>query len=509
MKTREFTSVFDAIRPLGESHDPSVLNAALKALCDCLRADAVGICNPVQPSTDVSYPPGHAAGRSPAWLRDERLLAQLQFSMTAGAVDDAQGEWLVAVVNSALIVWAQRSAERGWDDNDRWSLMAAGQAIERWRGQAPNHLHDNLEQAAVVASRLCHDFGNYLTGVLGFTELGLSQATPNSVLHRYLLEVLQSAQKGADWIHRLHWFCRRAGAPVWPTPILDVLIEETHRYGPTPKLRFEIDAAADLPLADIEAAALRTILTELINNAREATTQETVVTITARSVALSGAHARALLGSPGAGEFIELTVSDTGPGMALEHRSKLFRELFLSTKPRHRGLGLLIVYGKMQRFHGGLELVAPPSGRGFAVRLLLPVAGVSGPPFRSGDSPKVLAVHPNPLCLETMRRILEARGSRVTIATSADAALNTVMTPGNVFELIVTETALPNRSGFSLARKVRDYASDTAFLFVQAQSVMNNLDEDAALKRFPILRGPIDVRIFVDGVQSALALGSA
>src|SRR5262245_24738833 len=80
-----------------------------------------------------------------------------------------------------------------------------------------------LEMAAAITSRLAHDFGNYLTGILGFTELGLSQATADTPQHRYLQEVLQSAQQGAAWIHRLQLFCRRNAGPSWPTRLATVL----------------------------------------------------------------------------------------------------------------------------------------------------------------------------------------------------------------------------------------------------------------------------------------------
>src|SRR5580692_10209648 len=78
-------------------------------------------------------------------------------------------------------------------------------------------LQERLEQSAVVTSRLCHDFGNFLTGIMGFTELGLTQAEPDSIQQRFLTEVLTSARQGAEWIRRLHLFCRRGAPQVWPT----------------------------------------------------------------------------------------------------------------------------------------------------------------------------------------------------------------------------------------------------------------------------------------------------
>src|SRR2546425_809917 len=80
-------------------------------------------------------------------------------------------------------------------------------------------LQDDLEIAAKVTGRLAHDFGNMLTGILGFTELTLNQLSPESLPHRYLKEVMQSAKSGAAWIHKLQLFSRRTLSPFWPSTL--------------------------------------------------------------------------------------------------------------------------------------------------------------------------------------------------------------------------------------------------------------------------------------------------
>jgi len=91
-------------------------------------------------------------------------------------------------------------------------------------------------------------------------------------LNRYLQEVLQAARDGAEWIHRLHLFCRRSAARAWPTLLASVLAEEETRLRSAglQSVRWTADLPADLPLVDIDAGAMQTVVAELVKNAREA-----------------------------------------------------------------------------------------------------------------------------------------------------------------------------------------------------------------------------------------------
>src|SRR5260370_31696880 len=107
--------------------------------------------------------------------------------------------------------------------------------VDSTRSTSPNSMDATdailvrLEHSAVITGRLSHEFGNYLTGIMGFTELSLAQVPADGLLHRYLQEVLQAAKEGAEWIRRLHLFCQRNPTKPWPTPLWCILAAEEAR----------------------------------------------------------------------------------------------------------------------------------------------------------------------------------------------------------------------------------------------------------------------------------------
>src|SRR5687768_15670762 len=85
------------------------------------------------------------------------------------------------------------------------------------------------DDLAAAAGRLSHDFGNVLTGILGFTELALLHLPPNSAPHRHVQEVLDATQRGVEYINRLHLISQRSPRVLRPSFLQDVVTEEAHR----------------------------------------------------------------------------------------------------------------------------------------------------------------------------------------------------------------------------------------------------------------------------------------
>src|SRR5262249_34967594 len=104
---------------------------------------------------------------------------------------------------------------------------AARAAWTHWQDRARGR--QRLGDATVVVGRLAHDFGNVLTGILGFTELSLGESAPGSAQHRYLSEVHESAQRGALLTARLKQFSQRPRPHSRPTALAAVLQEEEVR----------------------------------------------------------------------------------------------------------------------------------------------------------------------------------------------------------------------------------------------------------------------------------------
>jgi two-component system, cell cycle sensor histidine kinase and response regulator CckA len=376
-------------------------------------------------------------------------------------------------------------------------------------GDSPAEIQRRLELAATVTARLSHDFGNYLTGIMGFTELSMFQLNPDSAPYRFLKEVLQSAQEGAIWLRRLHLFCGGASPMlVWPTWLPSVLAEEEARLRAAGihALRWETELPNDLPLVGIEASLLQTALGELVTNAREATRDLGTIRFTARVAEFTAAESRELLAGAAPGRYVELTVADDGPGIPVEHRDKILRELFFSTKPKQRGLGLLVVYGILHRMGGAMRIGAAAERHGAKVHMYLPVADLDTEERAAVHAAPLLLVQPDPHLRESMGRILEGAGYSVRMAASAEAALAAYTTARPPLPLVVAEAKSPQLAGLELARRILEHEPKAAkFLFLLTPSSVPAWTEEEMLERFPPLRWPTEPRNFLQAVAAALA----
>src|SRR5262249_45513602 len=146
-----------------------------------------------------------------------------------------------------------------------------------------------LEDTVEVIRRLVHDFGNVLTGVLGFSELTLTQLDRESPIHLYLTEVYETAQRGTQWIQQLRQFTRRAAPARLDKCLLQVVLpgEERRLREACGSARLQLDVPPDLPALTLELEPLRQIVGCLLDNARDALSGEGLITLSARPTDLT------------------------------------------------------------------------------------------------------------------------------------------------------------------------------------------------------------------------------
>jgi two-component system cell cycle sensor histidine kinase/response regulator CckA len=303
----------------------------------------------------------------------------------------------------------------------------------------------------------------------------------------------------------LHKFCQRGTGPIWPTHLASLLLAtESRDQSQGTKQHWLMDVPAELPLLEIDTASLQAIFQELLNNAREATNDKGTLTIQARVKDMTAADCQNTLGSLAPGSCVEITVADDGPGFSAEARAKLFHDLFFTSKPRHRGTGLLVVYGTLLRFKGGLSLDFEQTKPGACVRLFLPIAKLPASAPTSAKPAHVLLVHSDTTLLESMRSVLMSNGLRVSTVSASSAAMSTFQLAKPPFDLVIAETTMPRVSGFELARRILDHHPKAQFVFLSTQSSYHDLAEEEMLKRFVVLRWPIETAEFLKAVDNAL-----
>ena len=301
------------------------------------------------------------------------------------------------------LLWLEDDGRTVWSACEAGLLVMAGQALmyrwardERttpWSVQLDRGIRrQRMEAAAQIVRRLAHDFGNILTGILGFSELALADKDASrSPLHEYLNEVLRGAQSGAQYTNQLRLFGRRQANSTRCCNLAKVLTElsdkgratggentEQSALGSCPDVQLKLHLPDDPPDIAVDAESLRQVLTIVLDNAREAMVSAGVIDVSARTVQVNAGQAGALFGDVRPGKHLEIRIADNGAGLPPEVQRQLFAEPFFSTKSRKRGFGLAMAYGILSAHRGGLELLPRLEG-GTIARLIVPVAALVGP----------------------------------------------------------------------------------------------------------------------------------
>lgn len=282
-------------------------------------------------------------------------------------------------------IWVERVAREPWTDVDRNYLILSARMIERSAhlGRVvdpildPYRLEARLKDASVIAGRMAHDFDNILTGIMGFAELSLPLVPAGSQVARFVGEIGSVGSRGIVFTQQLHQLSRSSQVKPQPGSLALALTKEESRLRPVLPAGATVVSNVPQNLANVamDPGPLGTVLGHLLENAIQASAPGGTIAVSARAVELNEADARGYLGRVEAGPYIEVSVKDGGSGIKPEVRAKLFAEPFFTTKVRHRGLGLAIVYRILFAHRGGIRIdAAVPPETGTLVRVLIPLA---------------------------------------------------------------------------------------------------------------------------------------
>jgi signal transduction histidine kinase len=287
-------------------------------------------------------------------------------------------------------VWAQAPREQPWGEFEQAYLVLTGRLLEQapvvqlLAGPIidPQRLQQRLTDAAIIAGRMAHDFDNILTGIVGFSDLALPLIPSGSQAASYIAEIAKVGQRGIQFTQQLHQLSRSGQFKPTAGSVALAVAREEGRLKPHmhPHLRVEKELPVQLPQVALDTTALQVVLGHILENAVEACPQGGSIRISARVQTLSATEARTWLGRIRPGEHVVVQVVDSGVGLKPEVRRRLFVEPFFTTKVRHRGLGLAIVYRILWVHFGGIRLEPVPApSSGTQVSVALPLASTAAP----------------------------------------------------------------------------------------------------------------------------------
>ena len=238
-----------------------------------------------------------------------------------------------------------------------------------------------LEAVGILAAGIAHDFNNLLTGIFGHVDLARAALPAGSTALRWLDEVLEALENARSLAGQLLTYSS-GGAPSTASHSLRELLDRSARFVLSGSgVSVDLAVPEDLWRCEVDPLQIRQVVDNLVLNARQAMPRGGHLKIAARNTELGPG------GWPGVapGRYVEVAVSDDGPGIAEAIRDRVF-EAFFTTKSTGTGLGLATVRSIVAQHGGAVDFECPAAG-GTTFRLLLRVAdtaAASPPTFERG-----------------------------------------------------------------------------------------------------------------------------
>ncbi|HEY4115020.1 MAG TPA: PAS domain S-box protein [Rhizomicrobium sp.] len=361
-----------------------------------------------------------------------------------------------------------------------------------------------LEALSMLTGGIAHDFNNLLMVVGGQAQM-MKRRTSEAKDLRSLEAIETAADAGAKLTRQLLAFSRRQ-------PLNAVVADIRERVnacrellaataGGLVDLSFDVDH--ELWPVELDPTEFELALVNLVVNARDAMPKGGTLGVSAKDVRLSGEGT-----PPLTGQFVAVSVSDTGQGIAPDILPRIF-EPFFTTKQvgKGSGLGLSQVYGFCTQSKGGISVVSE-LGRGTTVTMYLPrthkqpAADTSLPAAgQSQASGTILVVEDNPEVAKVSSMLLEQIGYTVVVVDGAQAALRT-LEQGAHIDLVFTDVVMPGDiNGLQLAGMIAERYPGMPILLTTGYANAVEIPE----RRFPVLRKPYQISALADAVGRALA----
>ncbi len=336
---------------------------------------------------------------------------------------------------------------------------------ERKRLEEQLRRSQKMEALGTLAGGIAHDFNNILGGILGYASFIRSQMAEDDPFRSDIETIILSAQRAAELTNQLLAFARGGKPETRPTDVRETVREVVKLLERTVNKSIVIKTHLpdELPAVEAESAQLQQMVLNLCLNGCEAMPAGGFLTIETEKITLDEAHTVPEL-KPG--EYVHLSVTDTGKGMDAETMSHLFEPFFTTKRElagrRHSGLGLAMVYS-IVRNHEGAIRVESELGRGSTFHVYLPASTRTIVATESrylevpaGGTETILVVDDEEVIREVMRRILTSVGYTVLTAENGAQAVDIFRQRREEIDLVILDMIMPEMGGAKTFELLRD-----------------------------------------------------
>lgn len=369
-----------------------------------------------------------------------------------------------------------------------------------------------MEAIGTLAGGIAHDFNNILGGIIGFTDMALLQATPQSDLHNNLLHIRQGGKRAADLVQQILTFSRQSVEerhPVLVAPLVQESLKLMRATLPT-----TIEITQELTATELKVVAapvqIQQIVMNLCANAFSAMKEKGGhLTIRLRRQNGAGIH-QAMEPDK---RWAMLQVEDTGMGMEDAILQRIFTPFFTTKQPGEgTGMGLSVVHGIVRELGGEIAVQSEP-GQGTVFTVLLPVAEQNGnggllsseEPLLRG-SEHILVVDDEQEIRETCRMMLGHLGYTVTTSATPLEVLGMIARAQPPIDLVITDQTMPKLTGLDLAEEIRRRHPHIPVILCTGYSDKLNYDIAREAGACDLLMKPVDLHDLSVAVRCALEM---
>ncbi len=370
-----------------------------------------------------------------------------------------------------------------------------------------------MEAVGTLAGGIAHDFNNLLQAINGYTQILIMSKERNSSEYHNLEAILKSGERAAQLVRQLLFFSRKVEAvrrPVNLNQEVEQVLKILERTIPR-MIEIEFHPGNLLWAVNADSVQMEQVLLNLGSNAKDAMSDGGKLIIETKNVTLDEEYARDHIGvSPG--NYVLMTVSDTGHGMDQETLEHLF-EPFYTTKDigQGTGLGLASVYGIVKSHEGNITCYSE-IGQGTSFKIYLPALEQAKDPIKTahfeappqGGTETILLVDDEETVIDFATQALEHFGYKVLQASSGEEALD-IYTGGNYdIDLVIMDLGMPGMGGHRCLRELLKTDPAAKILIASGYSINGQVQATLKVGAAGFVGKPYDITILLNKVRTVL-----
>jgi two-component system, cell cycle sensor histidine kinase and response regulator CckA len=344
-----------------------------------------------------------------------------------------------------------------------------------------------LETVGRLAGGIAHDFNNMLGVILGNTQLAKLHSSPENKIYEYCSTIEKATSRAADFVKQLLAFSSRQVLELKVVDLEEVLVSFAKMIQRVIGEHIDMNMiiSPGLPKIRADITQINQVLLNLVVNARDAMSGGGKLTVETYVAHISQEYT-SFYPDLAPGDYIVLSVTDTGSGIPRNIVNKIY-EPFFTTKVGGSGLGLSVVYGIVKQHNGFINVYSEP-GKGTTFKIYIPSindAGAEGEDLTErtieGGRETILIVEDDEDMRKIISEILQSLGYNIIIASDGEEGLDVFTERYDEIDFVILDVVMPKLSGREVYERIKKIKPEVASLFVTGYS-LNGSHTDFILK---------------------------